>query len=176
MKFKYLFFIIFLLCSCGTNQEPQEPSEPALTFPAIIESEEIEEPESELIEITTEEIIIEVNREQEAFNIINKIRNDNGLAALSWDDELYEVAQIRSKEASQKWSHTRPDGTHWSTLSPVVHGENLAKGYNTAQGAVDAWMNSEGHKANILRKEFTRVAISFYEAENGWFCCMSFGY
>lgn len=175
MKYKYLFFIIFLLCSCGTNQEPQEPTEPASTLPAIIETEQIQEPEPEPTE-TTEEIIIEINKEQEVLDIINTIRKENGLSSLTWDDKLYNVAQIRSQECSRVWSHTRPDGTHWSTLSSVVHGENLAKGFYTAEDAVEGWMNSEGHKANILRPEFTRAAISFYEAENGWFWCMSFGY
>lgn len=100
MKFKYLFFIIFLLCSCGTNQEPQEPAQPTTTLPAITTEEEIQEQVPEPVE-TTEEIIIEVNKEQEVLDIINTIRNDNGLYSLIWDDELYKVAQIRSKEASQ---------------------------------------------------------------------------
>lgn len=170
MIIKYLLFIIWILCSCITKKE-----EPTTTIPDLTINEEIQEQEPEPVE-TTEEIIIEVNKEQEVLDIINSIRNEHELSPLTWDDELYEVAKIRSQESSQKWSHTRPDGTHWSTLSPNVHGENLAKGYNTAQAAVDAWMASEGHKANILREEFTRAAVSFYEAENGWFWCVSFGY
>jgi len=101
MKIKYLFFIIFLLCSCGTNPEPQEPSEPTPSLSAITTEEETEEPEPVQVEITTEEIIIEVNKEQEVLDIINTIRKENGLSSLSWDDELYEVAKIRSQECSK---------------------------------------------------------------------------
>lgn len=172
MIIKYLLLIIWILCSCNIIHKEK----PTTTIPDITINEEILELKSEQTEITTEEIIIEANKEQEVLDIINTIRNEHRLSSLIWDNELYEVAKIRSQESSQKWSHTRPDGTHWSTLSPNVHGENLAKGYDTAQAAVDAWMASEGHKANILRKEFTRAAISFYESPNGWFWCISFGY
>jgi uncharacterized protein YkwD len=116
------------------------------------------------------------NLGKEAFDIVNQNRINNGLSALTWDDSLYNSAKVRSAEASISWSHTRPDGSHWSTVSSGLHGENLAKGYDTAQAAVDAWMASQGHKANILRSEFTRGAVAFFNTSNGWFWCQHFGY
>jgi len=76
--------------------------------------------------------------ELETFNMINDIRINNGLLPLQWDPELYDTANIRATEASISWSHTRPDGSHWSGMSERLHGENLAKGYNTADAVVAA--------------------------------------
>ena len=113
---------------------------------------------------------------KEAFALANEIRTAAGAEALLWDEELYETAKIRAEEASIVWSHTRPDGSHWSILSENLHGENLAKGYKTAKEAVDAWMASKGHKENLLRESFTRGAVAFFSTSNGWFWCQHFGY
>lgn len=116
------------------------------------------------------------NLAREAFDLVNQIRADNGLGTLSWDSGLVSPAKVRAAEASIKWSHTRPDGSAWYTVSGNVQGENLAKGYNTAQDAVNAWMASQGHKENILRGSFTRSAVAFFNTDNGWFWCQAFGY
>lgn len=113
---------------------------------------------------------------REAANLVNQIRTENGLGTLSWDDGLVAAAKTRAAEASVTWSHTRPDGSAWSTVSSNISGENLAKGYNSAQDAVNAWMASQGHKENILRGSFTRTAVAFFETDNGWFWCQAFGY
>ena len=134
------------------------------------------------IEENTEEVddIIKINcseNELECYNLINSYRQENGLDILIWDDTLYEYAKIRAREASQCWSHMRPNGTSWKSMDPgIFQGENLAKGYDTAQDAVNAWIASQGHNENILRGSFTRTAIAFYNAENGWFWCQTFGY
>ena len=149
----------------------------------VLDYTEKQEKTSELIvetEIQYEAVINTLDaleKEIEAFNLINKIRAKNGLNELIWDNELYYYSSIRAEEASKKWSHIRPDGTSWKEMNPdVFQGENLAKGYYNASEAVDAWMASQGHKENILRENFTRTAITFYEAENGWFWCEVFGY
>ena len=116
------------------------------------------------------------NKAREAFDIVNQIRADNGLGTLTWDSGLVEPAKIRAAEASITWSHTRPDGSAWYTVSGNIQGENLAKGYDSAQDAVNAWMASQGHKENILRGSFTRSAIAFFNTDNGWFWCQAFGY
>ena len=145
------------------TREQEETSE------LIVETETQSESNIKTIDASEKEI--------ETFNLINKIRAENGLNELTWDNELYYYSSIRSKEASVKWSHIRPDGTSWKEMNPdVLQGENLAKGYYNASEAVDAWMDSQGHKENILRENFTRTAIAFYETENGWFWCEVFGY
>lgn len=114
---------------------------------------------------------------QEVFNLVNSIRAENGLPALTWDDRLYESAKIRSQEISIVWSHTRPDGTDCFTVSDVLHGENIAYGYADADSVVNGWMGSQGHKENILRSGFTRTAIAYYIAADGTpYWCHHFGY
>lgn len=188
---KNLIFILFFLSLIFQSCSPSASPEPSQTTQKIEETEIIEIQETstpspildEHIETTEEEIIEENNDninaskiEIECFNIINNKRQENGLEELEWDDELYEVAKIRAEEASRKWSHTRPDGTPWYTVSDEIHGENLAKGYNDAGLVVNAWMDSQGHKENMLRPAFTKTAIFYYKAENGWFWCQTFGY
>lgn len=105
----------------------------------------------------------------EANNLVNDERAKAGLDPLEWDTNLETVASVRAKECSEKFSHTRPNGSQWYTVnSKIQGGENLAYGFDTAQDCVDAWMNSPTHKDNILYDEFEKVAISIYE-ENGMF-------
>ena len=126
--------------------------------------------------IVGKEGTFDISAGQAAVDLVNEIRAENGLGTLTWDDALYESAKVRAAEASIVWSHTRPDGSSWSTVSGVCQGENLAKGFATAQEAVDGWMTSQGHKDNILRDGFTRTAVAFFCTENGWFWCEHFGY
>lgn len=115
--------------------------------------------------------------EKEAFDMINAIRLENGLKALEWDSELYECTNIRAEEASRYWSHTRPDGSSWYTVNPdIFHGENLAQGYRTASAVVEGWMNSTGHRENILNSRYTRGSLSLYKGDSGWYWCFGFGY
>lgn len=101
---------------------------------------------------------------------VNIEREKEGLAPLQLMDDLSYVAQIRTDEqaAVRTISHTRPDGTKWSTVfgespNPIqkkAWGENLVQsaGY-TAEGCVKAWMASKGHRENILRSNFTHMGI-----------------
>lgn len=115
--------------------------------------------------------------EMEAFDMINAIRVQNGLNALEWDTELYSCTNIRAEEASRYWSHTRPDGSSWYTVNPsIFHGENLAYGYKTASSVVDGWMNSTGHRENILNSRYTRGSLSLYKSDSNWYWCFGFGY
>lgn len=141
-----------------------------------IENNELDIKNETIIEIQEQPAPTCTDLELETFNLINNIRIQNDLLPLEWDNELYETAKIRAAEASVSWSHTRPDGSHWSVMSEGLHGENLAKGYNSSDAVVAAWMTSEGHKENILRENFSRGAVFFYEGENGWFWCFHFGY
>ncbi len=104
----------------------------------------------------------------EAYQQVNDERGTAGLDELKWDKNLETVSSVRAKECSQKFSHTRPDGRQWYTVnSKIQGGENLAFGFDTANDAVDAWMNSPTHRDNILYDEFAKVAISIYEDDNG---------
>lgn len=104
--------------------------------------------------------------EQEVFNLINQQRTNNGLAALKIDNEVQNVARIKAKDMVQNnyFSHTSPTyGSPFEMLNSFkisykTAGENIA-GNSNNQSAVTAWMNSSGHKANILNSSFNYTGI-----------------
>lgn len=115
---------------------------------------------------------------QKALSLVNEIRKENNLKEFTWDINLETAATVRAKEIQEKWSHTRPNGQEWWTVNEnIMYGENLAKGYKTAEEVVQAWYNSEDHKANLLDKELETCAISIYIDKLGkWYWAQEFGY
>lgn len=110
--------------------------------------------------------------EKEILRLVNVERNKAGLASLSWYEDAYCFTKTRATECLTKFSHTRPDGSAWTTVytnSGVLLygtcGENLhlAQGYSIEEIAaqtVSDWMNSPGHKANILNASYKQIAIA----------------
>lgn len=104
--------------------------------------------------------------ELEVFNLINQQRTKNGLPALKIDDEVQNVARIKAQDMvdNNYFSHTSPTyGSPFDMLKSfgVTYksaGENIA-GNSSNSGAVNAWMNSEGHKANILSNNYNYTGI-----------------
>ena len=104
--------------------------------------------------------------EQEIFNLINNQRKQNGLNELTINSEVQNVARIKAKEMVDKnyFSHTSPTyGSPFDMLksfkiSYTTAGENIA-GNSSNSGAVTAWMNSSGHRANILNSSFNQTGI-----------------
>ena len=113
----------------------------------------------------------------EAGNLINDIREEEGLNDLDWNVNLETVANVRAKECSESFSHTRPDGSEWCTVnSKIQGGENLAFGYDNAEECVDAWMASKTHRDNILYPDFESAAISIYEEDGIYYWSEQFSY
>jgi len=106
------------------------------------------------------------NDELEVFNLINQQRTQNGLPALKIDDEVQNVARIKAGDMvnNNYFSHTSPTyGSPFDMLksfgvSYKSAGENIA-GNSSNSGAVNAWMNSAGHKANILSNSYNYTGI-----------------
>lgn len=104
--------------------------------------------------------------EKEVFDLINKQRINNGLAALKNDSEVQRVARIKAQDMvdNNYFSHTSPTyGSPFDMLksfkiSYKTAGENIA-GNSSNSSAVTAWMNSSGHKANILNSNFNYTGI-----------------
>lgn len=104
--------------------------------------------------------------EQEVFKLINEQRVANGLTALKADNEVQKVARIKAKDmvSNNYFSHTSPTyGSPFEMLSSFKvsyksAGENIA-GNSSNSKAVTAWMNSSGHKANILNSSFNYTGI-----------------
>ena len=116
------------------------------------------------------------NTETEVIAKVNDIRVANGLNALRYDASLEATATVRANELNVRFSHTRPDGSDWYTVNPdLMYGENLADGYNTADAVVNAWMASPEHKANILKPDFTTVAVSSVVKNGKTYWAQEFG-
>lgn len=96
---------------------------------------------------------------------VNTARAKNGLSALTLDANMNRAAAVRAAELAQSFSHTRPNGSRGLTalneagVSYRTAGENIASGQQSAQAVVSAWMNSSGHRANILSASFGRMGV-----------------
>lgn len=108
----------------------------------------------------------------EILNLFNEKREEHGLSALSMEPQLNMVSDIRVRESSQLFSHTRPDGRRYSTafsdmnISYRYSGEILAHGYKTPKHVVAGWLESSGHHDLILSENYTHVGISHIAADN----------
>jgi uncharacterized protein YkwD len=113
-----------------------------------------------------------------AYNLVNAQRANAGLPALARNGGLEDAARVRAQEISTRFSHTRPNDSEWWTVnSGIQYGENLAKLYQSADAAVNAWMNSPTHRANILDGSFKTVGMAIYQAPGGgWYWAQEFGY
>lgn len=105
----------------------------------------------------------------------NMERSRRGLGALRVDAELMRAARVRAGEIVQKFSHTRPDGTRWKTVSSAAYAENIARGQKTADKAVAAWMTSEGHRRNILREGYRTTGVACVKSGNVYYWVQLFG-
>lgn len=99
--------------------------------------------------------------------LVNAERAKQGLSALTVDTKVQQAALVRAKESAQSFSHTRPNGSSFSTalteadVSYRTAGENIAYGQSTPQQVMNAWMNSSGHRANILNANYTTIGVGY---------------
>ncbi|MDZ5473858.1 CAP domain-containing protein [Bacillus sp. 31A1R] len=143
----------------GQNQQPtgQQPGQEQAT-PKAAPTQGISSVESRVIELTNAE------------------RRKNGLQDLKADPALSNVAREKSRDMQQNkyFSHTSP--THGSPfdmmrdfgISYKSAGENIAQGQRTPEEVVKAWMNSEGHRKNILTPNYTHIGVGYVESGNYW--------
>ncbi|WP_026661777.1 CAP domain-containing protein [Butyrivibrio proteoclasticus] len=116
-------------------------------------------------------ITAEASSEDDVLTMMNAVRESAGLEAFTMDEDLQDIAEIRASECAQKFSHIRPNGKAWYTVSNLTSGENLAHAVNATQqkpeNVVYAWTLSPKHYANLVRSSFTSVGIAYYCNENG---------
>lgn len=111
---------------------------------------------------------------QGVLELVNAERSKAGKSALSLNSALCGVAQLRADEIVKSFSHTRPNGSSCFTaiqeagISYGALGENIAAGQSTPASVMDSWMNSEGHRANILSGDFTSIGIGYVKASSGY--------
>ncbi len=117
-----------------------------------------------------------LNYEKEVIRLVNEIRIKNGLKALTQDWQLSRVARYKSQDMKDNnyFSHTSPVyGTPFQMIknfgiSYRSAAENIAKGQATPQAVVNAWMNSSGHRANILNPSYTRIGVGYVSSGKYW--------
>ena len=114
--------------------------------------------------------------EQEVVKLVNQTRKANGLKELTVNWELARVARYKSQDMHDKryFSHTSP--TYGSPFTMMKNfgityrtaGENIAMGYTTPRSVFDGWMNSPGHRANILNAGYRQIGVGFFEEGYYW--------
>ena len=121
--------------------------------------------------------------EQEIFDLTNEEREKAGLPTFVWAKSLTDRAQVRAKELATQFSHTRPDGSYagwenistsgsWNWVRDEITGELVMRISKTPSNAVFGWMNSSGHRANILDEDAVAMAVGYYVAEDGTVYCV----
>jgi uncharacterized YkwD family protein/spore coat assembly protein SafA len=116
------------------------------------------------------------NVETQVLNLVNQERSRAGLRPLIMDWELQRTARIKSCDMAQKGYFSHNSATYGSPfdmmksfgISYRTAGENIAKGQRTPQEVMTAWMNSSGHRANILKADFTHIGVGYCEQGNHW--------
>ena len=109
--------------------------------------------------------------EQNVISLVNSERQNAGVAGLKTSDELQAAADIRARELAQYFSHDRPDGTECFTVLngtlvdqlAYTAGENIAMGFETGSSVMTGWMNSPGHRSNILDVDYTHIGVGCYD-------------
>lgn len=114
--------------------------------------------------------------EREVVSLCNEIRASYGLSPLTINEKLCRLARMKSQDMVDKnyFSHESPTyGSPFDMLKSYgvsyrSAGENIAKGYATPKAVVDAWMNSEGHRANILNSSYAEIGVGYVTDGNHW--------
>jgi len=114
--------------------------------------------------------------EQKVVDLVNQARKSNGLKPLTINWQLARVARYKAQDMHDKhyFSHTSPTyGSPFDMMKAFgityrSAGENIAMGYTTPQSVFDGWMNSPGHRANILNASYTQIGVGFFEEGYYW--------
>ena len=134
------------LCDCGCNEESEV-------------GEDYTAPETQNLNAGNhEQFAVEV------LNLVNVERAKVGAPPLKLANDLQQATAIRAREIIQHFSHTRPDGSDCFTVMRNrgnTCGENIAAGHATAAETVNQWMNSEGHRENILNPAYRELGVGY---------------
>ncbi|WP_053217999.1 CAP domain-containing protein [Virgibacillus senegalensis] len=165
-----------------TNEQPADKKEEA---PSKEQAEQAPAPQENNNQTTAEESKQEqpekagqeLNEfEQQVVELTNQERAKQGLDPLEIDTELSKVAREKSADMAENgyFDHNSPtygspfDMMKQFGISYKTAGENIAKGQRTPEEVVNAWMNSDGHRKNILNGNFTHIGVGYVENGNVW--------
>lgn len=160
-----------------TENEQPKPETPVEQEPVPVPSER---PESNPAKEETEQTQPQIEQlnefERQVVELTNNERVNQGLAPFQVDLELSRVAREKSRDmlGSNYFDHNSPTyGSPFDMMRAYginyrTAGENIAKGQRTPSEVVNAWMNSPGHRANILNSNFTHIGVGYVEQGNHW--------
>ncbi|MGP4060696.1 CAP domain-containing protein [Halobacillus sp. H74] len=156
------------------QSKEEAPAEKPEAQPAPQESTEEAQPEENTQEEAAASEVSEF--EKQVVELTNQEREKQGLAPLELDTELSGVAKDKSLDMQQNnyFSHNSP--THGSPFDMMkaygidyrTAGENIAMGQTSPEQVVEGWMNSEGHRKNIMNPNFTHIGVGHAENGNYW--------
>ena len=159
---------------------PEQPGTPEENLPET-EQPDVNVPDVPVVPETPEEtpeVTPEVQDQAYAYGLritelVNEHRAAAGLSPVKYSAQISKAAQVRAVEIEKSFSHTRPDGRYFSTvfaehgISYRYAGENIAWGQKSPEEVVTAWMNSAGHRANILNAKFTELGVGYRQNAKG---------
>ncbi len=175
-----LRLLIFILVSCVSFGKTVS----AETAPAIridMCGENVTDAATMEDESVSDFVKIDVNAKEyysEAFKVldlVNKERKKHGKSALVMDDELLDTAMQRAYETVLHWDHERPCSLDCFSINSRIYGENIAWGHTSAASVMNAWINSPGHKDNILR-DYKSIGIGCVKFNGTYYWVQCFGY
>lgn len=167
------------ICPPGTLPDSNQPILPDFNQPILPDNNQPilpdNQPDTELPDADQpgQEDGTENSVTAEVVRLVNEERTKAGVAPLTAEPKAGAAAAVRAKELETSFSHTRPNGSGFESAlkeqgaSYTSAGENIAWGQKSAQEVVTAWMNSAGHRANILSPNFTQIGVGHYQSASG---------
>lgn len=149
------------------NSSKNENSENVVTNGSIT-IDKIEKPE----ESDNNQKVPEKSMAELVTELVNKERTANNLPELILDTRLTACAEIRAEELIDVFEHTRPDGTLCFTIldenniNYMACAENIAMGQKTPEDVMNSWMNSTGHRNNILNSRYGKIGVGYFRLGN----------
>lgn len=163
--------IVYKITIKEALQKTEETPAPTLTLAATSTPAATPEPTLAPQVTITEQA---ANYEKEVLRLVNVERSKENLQALKLHSKLSQATAIRANELVESFSHTRPSGERCFTVFKEVGiasyyacGENIAAGQKTPEQVVSGWMNSPGHRANILSAKYRYMGIGYVETTTG---------
>lgn len=157
---------------------PDEPEADAVEAdePESDEKEPVQEETSQPVEETQEETVSS-DPAQRVLELVNRHRASCGRAPLTLDSTLCSAAMTRARETTSVFSHVRPNGTQWYTVSSLAHAENIVMGTGMdADKAMEKWMNSPPHRESILDASYSTLGVGWYKSGSEVYWVQLFGY
>jgi len=112
----------------------------------------------------------------EVLNLVNTERQKAGTPLLAMDKSMLDSAMERAAETTVLFSHTRPDGSTCFSINSKIYGENIAYGQSSPKDVMNSWMNSKGHKENIMNSSYKSIGIGCIQKGNCLYWVQVFGF